>query len=176
MREIIWNWVFINISLDQNDSTGFSWKFNLLRIKTMSRFRKRSCLQIFGQLFWFTKNLYILSWVATYHTLPQLLQMGPKVASLVARSSRGRCTQHLRRIRGCDAHPAWIWRMQMLSAPAAVYRIRTCIPFRRWLQTSVVVVMDMCTYYGRPPARGRHHGRRSIDRAIVSWPLGILCS
>jgi hypothetical protein len=28
---------------------------------------------------------------------------GPKVTSLVA---RGRCAQHLRRIRGCDAHPA----------------------------------------------------------------------
>jgi hypothetical protein len=30
------------------------------------------------------------------------LQRGPKVTSLVARSTRGRCAQHLRRIRGCD--------------------------------------------------------------------------
>jgi hypothetical protein len=30
------------------------------------------------------------------------------VQTLVAHSSRGRCTQHLRRIHGCDAHPAWI--------------------------------------------------------------------
>jgi hypothetical protein len=32
----------------------------------------------------------------------------PKLTFLVARSSRGRCAQHLRRIRGCDAHPSWI--------------------------------------------------------------------
>jgi hypothetical protein len=31
------------------------------------------------------------------------VQKGPKVTSLVAHSSRGRCAQHLRRIRGCDA-------------------------------------------------------------------------
>jgi hypothetical protein len=43
-----------------------------------------------------------------------MLQKGPKVTSLVARSSRGRCTQHLRRIRGGEAHPAWIWRMSFI--------------------------------------------------------------
>jgi hypothetical protein len=32
-----------------------------------------------------------------------LIQRGPKVTFLVARSTRGRCAQHLRRIRGCDA-------------------------------------------------------------------------
>jgi hypothetical protein len=33
-------------------------------------------------------------------------QKGRKVTSLDARSSRGRCTQHVRRIRGCDVNPA----------------------------------------------------------------------
>jgi hypothetical protein len=44
---------------------------------------------------------------------------GPKVTSLVACSSRGKCAQHLRRIRGCDAHPAcpaWIWRIHVCHA------------------------------------------------------------
>jgi hypothetical protein len=31
------------------------------------------------------------------------IQRRPKVTSLAARSSRGRCAEHLRRIRGCDA-------------------------------------------------------------------------
>jgi hypothetical protein len=35
-----------------------------------------------------------------------MLQRGPKVTSLVACSSRGRGAQYLRRIGGCDAHPA----------------------------------------------------------------------
>jgi hypothetical protein len=45
--------------------------------------------------------------------------MEPTVTSLVARSSRGRCAQHLRRIRGCDAHPAWIWRIYVCHATAS---------------------------------------------------------
>jgi hypothetical protein len=38
----------------------------------------------------------------------------------------GRCAQHVRRIRGCDAHPAWIWRIyvtQMLCTKFA-YDVR----------------------------------------------------
>jgi hypothetical protein len=44
----------------------------------------------------FTTTLYIIGQT----------QRGPNVTSLVARSSRDRCARHLRRIRGCDAHPA----------------------------------------------------------------------
>jgi hypothetical protein len=36
-------------------------------------------------------------------SLATCVQRDQKVTSLVAHSSRGRCTQHLRRIRGCDA-------------------------------------------------------------------------
>jgi hypothetical protein len=71
------------------------------------------------------------------------VQRDPKATSIVARSSCGRCAQHLRRIRGCDAHPKWIRRMsrkcsaqisrtmcvmspayfmQMWRAPAARYK------------------------------------------------------
>jgi hypothetical protein len=39
-----------------------------------------------------------------FYVLHVGLQRGPKVTSHVACSSHGRCTQHLRRIRGCDAH------------------------------------------------------------------------
>jgi hypothetical protein len=40
-----------------------------------------------------------------------LVQRGPKVTSLVARSSRGRCVQQLSDTRMWRAHPAWIWRI-----------------------------------------------------------------
>jgi hypothetical protein len=66
---------------------------------------------------------------------PAHLQSGPKVTSLVTRSPRDRCVQHLRRIRGCDARirrefgacPANVTRdarhspriMQTLRSPAA---------------------------------------------------------
>jgi hypothetical protein len=54
------------------------------------------------------------------------LQSGSKVSSLVARSSHGRCTQDLRRIRGCDAHPAWIWRIHRLMNWIVCHANVTC--------------------------------------------------
>jgi hypothetical protein len=49
------------------------------------------------------------------------IQWGSKVTSLVARSSRGRCAQHLRRIRGCVANEsgAYLFVTQMLRAKFA---------------------------------------------------------
>jgi hypothetical protein len=62
------------------------------------------------------------------------VQRDPKVTSLVARSSCGRCAQHLRRIRGYDAHPAWIWRIMSCKWYAQIrvrfgpLNARTCPP------------------------------------------------
>jgi hypothetical protein len=49
---------------------------------------------------------------------PNDIQRGPKVASLVARSSRVRCAQHLRRIRRCDVQSG-AYVTQMLPAKFA---------------------------------------------------------
>jgi hypothetical protein len=46
---------------------------------------------------------------------------GSKVTSFVARSSHDRCAQHLRRTRGCDAHPAWIWRICNVRRESGAY-------------------------------------------------------
>jgi hypothetical protein len=53
----------------------------------------------------------------------------PKLTFLVARSSCGRCAQHLCLIRGCDAHLAWIWRICHTNATRKI-RVRcvSCSP------------------------------------------------
>jgi hypothetical protein len=50
-------------------------------------------MEILSQVFEHQVNAMIISWLN-------------QVTSIVARSSRGWCTQHLRRIRECNAHPA----------------------------------------------------------------------
>jgi hypothetical protein len=45
-----------------------------------------------------------IDWLCVYHAVAGFgIQRCQKVTSLVARSLRGRCAEHLRRIRGCDA-------------------------------------------------------------------------
>jgi hypothetical protein len=68
-------------------------------------------------LYFYRAGIWSLRKSSTKQTHTQILnvlaqlQMGTKVTSLVARYSGGRCARNLRPIRGCDAHPAWIWRI-----------------------------------------------------------------
>jgi hypothetical protein len=72
------------------------------------------------ELYWWKKQnvnataSFNVQWVLVSNS--RLIQTGQTVKSLVARSSRGRCTQHLRPIRRCDAHPAWILRESRIHA------------------------------------------------------------
>jgi hypothetical protein len=60
-----------------------------------------------------------------HHRLVQPQTTEGSKTPLVARSSRSRCAQHLRRFRRCDAHPAWIWLMSCkYYAQNSLYDVR----------------------------------------------------
>jgi hypothetical protein len=86
-------------------------------------------------------------------------QRGPKVTSLVACSSRGRCTQHLRRIRGCDAHPAWIWRICHANVTR---KIRVC-DVRHVARVHHVNVARTCR------ARSAQQGMLLLGPSVSFW-------
>jgi hypothetical protein len=95
--------------------------------------------------------------------------MGPKVTSLVARSSRGmRCTQNLRRIRVYDAHPAWICRMPLLLALKLICFVGWMIendPYAQGMTSNIPLCLCICV------------GLDSIACAIPNpWPTHELCN
>jgi hypothetical protein len=80
-------------------SLDFVTDYNACGVSTVQRTKEVTLNKTVVQM---AKQVCCWSGVAGVQS-PNDVHRGPKVTSLVAFSSRGRCAQHLRRIRGCDA-------------------------------------------------------------------------
>jgi hypothetical protein len=111
-------WTTLNSIADESDIISSTPEEDTLSVET-------SCGLIYkfinkkGVTFTYTEGFktnihsvgsHNVHWYACGAHFNKFIKLKKRLTFIVARSLRGRCTQHLRRIRGCDAHPAWIRR------------------------------------------------------------------